>query len=291
MNHGVYLIRSREQQEAFHGLILPEILDRLEEDAVFLIGAVEDALPVGAAVLELEASRAQLLSIAVTEDRRRQGIGSALLRQCVRVLRRTSIQSVYAILTRDDAEAAALFASFGMTVSDAGSAYYSVPLSDAIGQPVLRGKSKKAVPMDQLPSLLLRDYLRRIFPGEQSGEDHFDSKLSHFLVENYEITACLLAERDESSVTVSWIDTHSREKLALLYLLRGALTAAEEICPPETEIRFATYEPLVTQLIEQLVPMAEKCPIQSWGLSPDRFRLTDTTPTGWEDAEAARQEG
>lgn len=285
MEHGVYLIHRPEQRAAFRGLILPAVFDRLEEDPVFLIGAVENGAPVGAAVMELEPARARLLSIAVAEDRRRQGVGTALLRQCVRALRRTTIQSFYAILTPEEQSAADLFAAFGMTGSDAESAYYRLPLADMTGQAVLSGSTGKALPLEKVSHVQTRDYLRQTFPGDPalSREGTFDPKLSQLLVEDGQITACLLVEREDGAVSVSWMASQSREKLALLYLMRGALAAASAACPPETEVRFATYEPAVAKLIGQLFPQAEAYPIQSWELSDGSFRLTDTTPTGWEE--------
>lgn len=284
MEHGVYLIREPEQQAAFRSLILPEAFDRLSEDPVFLIGAVEGNCPVGAAVMELEPVRAQLLSIAVVPERRRQGVGTALLRQCVRVLRRTTLQSLYAILTPEEQPAAALFAAFGMTGSDADSAYYRLPLADAAGQAVLRGSAGKARPLEAVSRMEVLDYLRRIFPGAPtvSRVEQFDPQVSQLLVENGQITACLLVEREDGAISVSWMASRSREKLALLYLMRGALAAASAACPPETEVRFATFEPAVAKLIGQLFPQAERAPVQEWELSDGRFRLTDTTPTGWE---------
>lgn len=285
MEHGVYLIRSPEQQAAFRGLILPEAFDRLSEDPVFLIGAVEGDVPVGAAVMELEPASARLLSIAVVPDRRRQGMGTALLRQCVRALRRTTIQSLYAILTPETPETAALFAAFGMEASDAESAYYRLSLADAAGQAVLRGSTGKAQPLEAVSRVEVRDYLRRTFPGDPAlgREESFDPQLSQLLVENGQITACLLVEREDGAISVSWMASRSQEKLALLYLMRGALAAASAACPLETEVRFATYEPAVAKLIAQLFPQAERSVIQEWELSDGRFRLTDTTPTGWEE--------
>lgn len=286
MEHGVYLIRSPEQQAAFQGLILPEAFDRLSEDPVFLIGAVEGNRPVGAAVMELEPASARLLSIAVAADRRRQGVGAALLRQCVRVLRRTTIQSLHAILAPEETEPAALFAAFGMTVSDAASACYRLPLADAAGQAVLRGSAGKAQPLETVSHVEVRDYLRRTFPDAptMSRVEQFDPQLSQLLVEHGRITACLLVEREDGAISVSWMASRSREKLALLYLMRGAVSAAAATCPPETELSFATFEPAVAKLIEELFPQTETAPVQDWELSDGRFRLTDTTPTGWEQA-------
>ena len=284
MDHGVYFIKDSSQREAFSGLVLPDVLPRLEDRAVLLIGAVEGNLPVGAAVMELEASRAQLLSIAVAADHKRKGIGSALLRQCVRMLRRTSVQSLYAILTEEETEITALFSSFGMKPAEEAGAYYRFSLDSALQQSVLGGTHHRVIPLEGAFGIQLRDYLGRTFHNGPAAVQaaEFDPKISQVLIENGQITACLLMEYVDEMLSVSWLSSQSREKLAVLYLLRGALQAAAAVYPPETQVQFATYEPAVAKLTEQLLPQAEKTSVRSWELAYSGFRLTDTTPAKWE---------
>ena len=289
--HGVYYIKDPAQIAALSGLILPEVLPRVEEASVFPVGAVEEDRAVGAAVMALERGRARLLSIAVSEKHRRQGIGTALLRQCVRMLRRTTIQDLYAILTEDELDAAALLASFGMTQSAAPGAYYSFPLDSALEQSVLNGTARGSVPLASVPNGAFRDYIRTAFPADTTLGQRtlFDPEISQVLMENGRVTACLLAERSEM-LSIGWLASRSREKLAPLYLLRGALSAASAVCPPETPVQFAAYDETVMQLTEQLLPRAEKHLIQSWELAGGAFRLTDTARTGWEaPVDAGRQ--
>lgn len=282
--HGVYYIKDPAQIAALSGLVLPEALSRVEEGSALLVGAVEEDRPVGAAVMAPESGRAQLLSIAVSAGRRRQGVGSALLRQCVRMLRRTSIQNLYAILTEGESEAEGLLSAFGMTRSAAPGAYYSFPLASAREQPVLNGAARKSVPLASVPNTVFRDYIRAAFPEDPAlgQRTMFDPEISQVLMENGRMTACLLAERGEL-LSIGWLASQSREKLAPLHLLRGALSAASARCPAETVVQFAAYDETVMQLTEQLIPQAEKRALQSWELSGGRFRLTDTAHTGWED--------
>ena len=50
---------------------------------------------------------------------------------------------------------------------------------------------------------------------------------------------------------------------------------------------FTTYEPSIVRLTDKLIGDAEKLPIQSWELAGSRFRITDTTPAGWEENDNA----
>lgn len=283
MEHRICFLRGPKAQKDFSNLIMPVVRPRLKEETVISLGAVDGKRPVGAVVMEIGLESARLLSIAVAQDCRRQGIASALLRQCVRLLRRTSIQTLSGVIAPEYRQAAALFEAFGMTCSDAESAYYRVSLADAGKQAILRGTSK-AQTLETVSELKLRDYLRREFPGNAAlwRSAGLDPKLSQVLVEQGEITACLLVERGKA-LSISWLSSRSRERLAILYLLRGMLAQAQAAYPPETEVEFTTYEPSVARLADGLLPGAKKSMVQEWELADGDFRLTDTTPTGWEE--------
>lgn len=282
MGRGVYLIRESAQVTAFSGLILPDILPRLEEPSVYLLGAVDGNCPAGAAVLAIETGCAQILSIAASPAHQRRGVGTALLRHCVRLLRRTAIQTLYAVLAPEETDAAALFAAFGMESSEAG-AYYRFTLADASAQSTLSGGGSKTVPLAEIPSSLLRNYLSRSFPGNPAAAaEHFDPRISQVRLEGGHPTGCLLATVD-GGISIDWFASQSGDKLTPLYLLRGALAAAETAYPPETPVLFAVYEPAVCRLTEKLFPDAQRIPVQGWELADGPFRLIDTTPQGWEE--------
>lgn len=281
MSHGIYLIRESAQAKAFSGLILPDVLPRLEEPSVYLLGAVDRNCPVGAAVLAMEGGCAQVLSIAVPPDWQRKGIGSALLRHCIRLLRRTSIQMLYAVLTPKETDAAALFAAFGMKPSEAG-AYYRFTLADAAAQGSLRGSTAQTVSLSEVPSGLLRSYLRSSFPGDPTAATvRFDPQLSQVCLEEMRPSGCLLVTADDE-LSIDWLASQSGDKLTPLYLLRGALAAAAAVYPPDMVVTFAAYTPTVCRLANTLLPHTAAVPIQSWELNDGPFRLTDTAPAGWE---------
>ena len=289
MSRTVCLIRDPDQGKAFSGLILPDVFPRLEEPPVFLVGAVEGRRPVGAAVLELEPGRAQLLSISVAEDCRRRGIGTALLRQCVRVLRRTSVQTLYGVLAEEEEAAEHLLRAFGMETPGTPGAHYSFEAKAVARIAALRGAHPGVFPLNMASNIHFRSYLRKAFPADPSAgsRTNFDPQISQVLVENGLITACLLAEKEPDGFSLGWFSSFSRDKWALLYLLRGAVEAS----PPDARIHFAAYDPAVIQLADKMLGgAAEKMTIREWALAGGRFRLTDTTPTGWEEDDSHEYE-
>ena len=154
MKHELYVISRPDQMTAFENLILPDVVPRLTEEAIFLVGAVEGNMPVGAAVMELQQGRAELVSIAVAKNRRRQGIAGALLRQCVRMLRRTSIQVLYAALPSANEETGLLFSDFGMEPSDDCGADYQFTLG-ALKNEALSGSFPSGImPLEKVPDAL-----------------------------------------------------------------------------------------------------------------------------------------
>ena len=289
MAHKLYLLNSETNQtEAFAGLVMPDVLDRLKEQNIFLIGAVDENTPVGAAVLEITQGQAQLLSIAVAEGHRRKGIGSALIRHCVRMLRRTSVSALYAVMMPEETQAAALFEAQGMTSSDSGGAFYRFKVGALAGQKALEGPAPGVSALEKVPDSVQRGYMRKAFPGGLDGETWkaFDPKLSHVMVENGEITAGLMMER-ENGLSIGWLSSWSHDKMTLPYLLRAALAAVRKYESPETEMRFTTYEPVVSRLADKLLGnQVEKQMICQWSLADYKFRLYDTTPTGWEVEDA-----
>lgn len=282
MAHHVFLVQDPDQRAAFSGLILPEIQSRLGDPTVFLVGAVEGQQPVGAAVLELESGRAQLLSIAVAEDKRRRGIGLTLLRHCVRTLRRTSIQTLYAVLTAGEEAAEGLLQAFGMESSGPSGAHYSFTAAVAANHAILRGPKPGCFPLESVSTLHFRSYLHKAFPLDPAAvkREEFDPKISQVLVENGKITGCVLAEWEPDGLSLGWFSSFSGDKWALLYLLRGIVAA----CPSQTQLHFAAYDPLVVQLADKLLGTAAKrLPIRQWTLADRRFRMADTAPTQWEE--------
>lgn len=285
MKHELYVISRPDQMAAFENLILPDIVPRLTEEAIFLMGAVEGNMPVGAAVMELQQGRAELMSIAVAKDRRRQGIAGALLRQCVRMLRRTSIQVLYATLPSANEAAGLLFSDFGMAPSDDCGSSYQFTLG-ALKNETLSGSYPSGItPLEKVSDTLFHPYIRKLFPSDPSlgNRDMFDPKISQVFVENHQITACLLAECT-NEISISYLASQSREQLAPVYLMRGALAAAATVFPPDTTVRFTAFDESVVRLADKLLgDTAIKYPIRQWVAAGHRFRLIDTTPTKWEE--------
>ena len=281
----IYLVDKQAQGEFFQEMILPSVWDKINESDIFLIGALEGEQVIGAAVFQLESTGAQLLSVAVEASRRRQGIGSALLQMCVRVLRRTSIQALYTILTEDETEAAALVSSFGMECSDANYKHYTILLKDVAALPALQDNKNKTYALEDVSDLMLKRFLNTVFPSNPKlvQKESFEPKVSRFFIENAQITACLLAGKTEDGLSLAWLSSQSKNKLSVLYLIQDALAAAVAAYPEDTNISFTGYEGTVVRLVEGLLgDITEKRPIKEWILKDYDFRLKDTSLTDWE---------
>lgn len=111
----------------------------------------------------------------------------------------------------------------------------------------------------------------------------FDPKISQVFVEKNQITACLLAECT-NEISISYLASQSREQMAPVYLMRGALKAAAAVFPPDTTVRFTAFDESIVRLADKLLGTAAvKYPIRQWAAAGHRFRLIDTTPTKWEE--------
>lgn len=99
----------KERLNAFLPLIPSPLYPLMKRETVFLVGAVEHGVAVGAAVFELGENQADLLSIAVAPQCRRRGVGSAMLRRCVTLLQSTSVRAFTAMAPEGEKELDAFF--------------------------------------------------------------------------------------------------------------------------------------------------------------------------------------
>lgn len=201
------------------------------------------------------------------------------------MLRLTSIQVLYAVMPSVNGEAEYLFSGFGMTPSDDCGSCYQFKL-DALKNKALSGSYPDGItPLEKVPDTLFYPYIRKLFPSDPSlgNKDIFDPKISQVLMENHQVTACLLAECT-SEISISYLASQSSEQMAPLYLMRGALAAAAAVFPPDTIVRFTAYDESIVRLADKLLGgTAVKYPVRQWTVAGYRFRLLDTTPTKWEE--------
>lgn len=78
------------------------------------------------------ADQAELLNLAIQENRRRRGGATALLLSALENFRARGAQSVYLEVRQSNDAAIAFYLKHGFTISGRRRAYYSVPLEDAV---------------------------------------------------------------------------------------------------------------------------------------------------------------
>lgn len=86
----------------------------------------------GYAVLVTAADEAEVLNLAVPEDARRRGVGSALLRRMLDDARTGGTRTVYLEVRESNTAARGLYESYGFTVVGRRRRYYQRPVEDAL---------------------------------------------------------------------------------------------------------------------------------------------------------------
>ena len=167
----IYLVEKKEQGDLFAPLMSHSVAERLKEEQVFLVGAVEEHQAVGAAVMELQKGRVQLLSVAVAPKWRRRGIGRALMERCVTLIQSTSAQSFYAVLGGDVGELGAFFRALPWFQSQDEAVCYQVSLGELRRVPLLTGPAPKTRALEDVDSFSYQSYLYDTFVADHSIEE------------------------------------------------------------------------------------------------------------------------
>jgi ribosomal-protein-alanine N-acetyltransferase len=103
----------------------------LAADVVFLVAAAPGGL-VGYLVAQHAADEGEILNLAVTPARHRDGIGRALVERALATLAGHGARSVYLEVRESNAAARALYAALGFGEVGRRPAYYRRPIEDAI---------------------------------------------------------------------------------------------------------------------------------------------------------------
>jgi N-acetylglutamate synthase-like GNAT family acetyltransferase len=288
MDRHVLLLDKNIYGEYLKGLILPEAWEKLEKEETFLVGALEDEIPVGAALWELETTSARLLSIAVENEHRRRGIGTALLRYSMKVLHQLICDGIYAITLPEEEAAARLLESYGMTSEAEASASFKTTLEDVEKVKYLQGKNSHTIALEEVSqsnyNYFLNQYVsmdNRLFQKEL-----FEQTCSRFIVREQQIVAGIFVEKEESGLSVAWLHSATNKAEDLIYLLQDAVGECTRIYPKDTVIRFTCYSDALLKIIHKLFDgKIEFDLVQMWSMSDGKFRLAETSMSEWEKGE------
>jgi len=94
--------------------------------------ARNDAMVAGYAVLIQAADEAELLNLAVSDESRRRGVGSALLRHLLDSAAAQGVRTVYLEVRESNAAARGLYATYGFVEVGRRRGYYQRPVEDAL---------------------------------------------------------------------------------------------------------------------------------------------------------------
>lgn len=282
----IFLV-NRSQVSAFAWLIPSEIYKRLQEPDVFLVGAVTGRAPVGAAVLELQWERAQLLSICVAPEQRRCGLARAMMHYCVNCLQGTTRQALYAALPEGENPAlTAFFASLGWFEPTEPSKVFRFQLGQAAALPVLQGPFPHVQPLHTVSDAAYHAYISTAFPDDpsQCHRQSLDQQVSQARLHHNNMISALLISQQQDGLSIDWLQSSSQSPRDTLYLLRAALSAACERYPTDTTITLSTLIPSAIRLAEKILDgISEQQTWQFWEIAGPAFRLLDQLPDSEEE--------
>lgn len=246
---------SKERWELFRPLIPAELHSQMEEENVFLVGAIEENKAVGAAVLELGELTLELLSVVVAPAWRRRGVGASILLRCTALAQEISVRAFEVAAPSSMTELEGFFSSLPWLRCEPASSYVEVQVGDLKKIPLLAGGAPNAIPLEQVPILAYRDYLRKTFPEDptQCLRQDLDLRVSQAIVKNGEIRACALVMPSEDGVSLSWLHNTSSDKLAVLILLRAAVAAVCTYYPEDASIQFSVDSEQLESFSEKLL--------------------------------------
>jgi ribosomal-protein-alanine N-acetyltransferase len=102
------------------------------EDGLFFVASEDDGGIVGFCILRRAADEAELYQLATRDDRRRRGIGEALLDKALGDCRARGVASVYLEVRRSNDAAIRLYKKHGFKNEGRRKNYYSSPVEDAV---------------------------------------------------------------------------------------------------------------------------------------------------------------
>lgn len=288
MDRRVLLLDKEKYGEYFEGLILPEEREKMKEEENFLIGAIEDGIPVGAALWKLEMNRVRLLSIAVEGQRQRLGIATAILRYSMRVLHQLNCDGVYALVLPEEEAVAGLLKAFGMTSEAEESASFKITLGEIEKEKYFQGNSEHTIALKDVSQSTYNNFTNQYFSANPDlfEKELFEPDCSRFIVREQKLMAGIFVEKEENELSVAWLHSVSDKAEDLIYLLREAVKEAVKKYSKDTVITFTCYSEALLKIIQKLLgEKAERDAIQKWSMSDSAFRLAETSVSAWEKGE------
>ena len=255
----------KSQHGKYEGFLSADAKDSLMDEGVCVLGAFNDDTDelIGAAVFT-EEENARLLSIAVADEYRKQGVGEALLGRIADILQEAGAHGMECLVSgsseSDDPEngAGAFFQRFGFT--SAGSfSDFSLSLSSARQDPdlaaVINGGMGEGYEEAPYPRTEEAEALTDFLPIEPEEEvlDYAPS-FSTVYKKNGKIIGCFLVSEEDDTFLVNMFHIMSRNPGILQTMAVRSLMAISESFGEKAELRFMAVTDKAEEVFKKLFP-------------------------------------
>jgi GNAT superfamily N-acetyltransferase len=256
---------SKPQYGEYEGFLSADAEDYLMDEGVGVLGAFnDDTDELIAAAVFTEEENAKLLSIAVADEYRRQGVGSALLSHMAKMLKKAGAKGMECLLSGSPEESGAgsgtgmFFRKCGFTPAGSYSDF-SLSISSAGQEPQLdslikegpeEGCEKAPHPGTQEAELLM-DFLP-IEPEE--GVLDYSPSFSTVYRKNGKIIGCFLVSEEGDAFLVNMFHLMSRNFGMLQNMAVRSLMAISGSCGEAAELRFMAVTDKAEEVYNKLFP-------------------------------------
>lgn len=210
---------NRDILPEFELIITQEGLEGLNKNArsTFALGAVEDGMPVGAAVVSMEPPYGKIISLYVVEEYRKQGIGTALCGSLIHeIVANTEMEALTAFFVEEpDGDVFKSFFEHSFFTLESVGADYTISVGEAIAAMDEEGIGE--VEETVLPYNKLNSKEKRLLLDEEADVSEYiragqlREDLSFFLLDGSgsSIKSCIVFAEVDDELVIVWARTSS----------------------------------------------------------------------------------
>ena len=287
--------------EKFYPLLTEDARQLLDESDTYLIGAAADRRAAGAALLsidEKESMSSQILYLAVADECRRKGVGTALLDRCLRASRQFAVSSMDCVIFNpedgDETQVQVLDAfltSWGMRKEDEEEGAYGSfnlgmlketgVLFRAFGsdrESLMRFKKEDAsycIPLSKADESVTASCDHKLMAP--CGFENLEQDLSQVFVKDGKLLASFLVKKLDDELYIEWMSAGKDNRLdALIFLMDNSMKAALEKYPEDTRILYSAWDESAKKLITRILGEDRKeDSMRYYSISDMDFRLKE----------------
>ncbi len=248
---------------AFDLLFTRESLDKLKKNSpdTCAFGAVEYNMPVGAIVVTCAPPEAEIVSLYVVEDFRRNGYGRALFTEALELaLLQPEVNYIYASFESKEGSPETLrpfFEKIGLSVLDDGTDY-TIRLKQARATSEMKKilRSKKIGECYELlkpaeknllykPEVNLPPYITPKMIREELSFVTFDEQRRN-------IRDCLIFVEDQGKLVLAWVKTEPGDSHGLMGMVHSAMEELSALESPDRRLHLPTINPTSDELVKHI---------------------------------------